>query len=330
MMGEAETDRTNEIVDDRYKILSVLGRGGMAVVYQARDLVTDKDVALKMMLPSTASEKVNLARFEREARAAASLNHPNIVKVLNVGTDHGFPYMVNEFVNGKPLKDILQVRGKFSFLEACDIMYQLSSAVYYAHQHGIIHRDIKPANIYLTKDGTIKLGDFGIAIFLNASHVTKQDKVVGSVHYIAPEILAGDGLPTERSDIYSLGITFFELVTACLPFDHASQDAICRMHIYSRFPSLKKYNAKTPPCIEEIVRKCCQKNPMDRYNSAEELHEKIGKILRNPSLLEKKTSFLYRLFHRKSLVDYEEKKSLKAKKKALRKAAKEARKGKDG
>lgn len=329
-MEEKETDsRTNEIVDDRYKILSELGRGGMAVVYQARDLVTDKDVALKMMLPQTFSEKVNLARFEREARAAASLNHPNIVKVLNVGADHGFPYMVNEFVNGKSLKEILQIRGKFSFLEACDIMYQLSSAVFYAHQHGVIHRDIKPANIYLTKDGTIKLGDFGIAVFLNSSHVTKQDKIIGTVHYIAPELLSQVGQPTERSDIYSMGITFFELITACLPFDHADQEAIVHMQISNRFPSIKKYNSKTPPCIEDIIRKCCQKSPMERNNTAEELHEQIGKILRNPSLLEKKASLFQRIFHRQSLADYEEKRNLKAKKKALRKAAKEARKDKD-
>ena len=329
-MEEKEIDsRTNEIIDDRYKILNVLGSGGMAVVYQARDLVTDKDVALKMMLPKTFSEKVNLARFEREARAAASLNHPNIVKVLNVGSDHGIPYMVNEFVNGKSLKQILEIRGKFSFLEACDIMSQLSAAVFYAHQHGVIHRDIKPDNIYLTKDGTIKLGDFGIAVFLNSSHVTKQDKIIGTVHYLAPELLNSDGQPTERSDIYSMGITFFELITACLPFDNADRQAIVHMQAHCRLPSIKKFNPKTPPCIEEIIDKCCEKDPMERYNSADELHEQIGKILKNPSLLEKKMSLFQRLFHRQSLADYEEKSSLKAKKKALRKAAKEARKNKN-
>ena len=323
-----EYDRTNEIVDDRYKILSQLGSGGMAVVYRAHDLITDKDVAVKMMRKETAADKANLARFEREARAAASLNHQNIVKVLNVGTYRGLPYIVNEFVNGQTLKEILDVRGKFSFLEACDIMYQLCSAVMYAHQHGVIHRDLKPQNIYLTKDGTIKLGDFGIAIFQNASHVTQKQIVIGSVHYLAPEV--GQGNPaTERSDIYSMGITFFELITSRVPFDSASNLTVAVMHIKEKFPSIKKFNPKTPPCIEQIIYKCCEKEPMDRYNSVGELRREIEKILKNPFLLEKKAGLLYRLFHHSSLVDYEEKKDIKAKKKALRKAAKQARKDKD-
>lgn len=321
-------ERNNEIIDDRYKILSPLGQGGMAVVYKAHDLITDKDVALKMMRKETAAEKTNLSRFEREARAAASLNHQNIVKVLNVGTYQGLPYMVNEFVNGQSLKEILDVRGKFSFLEACDIMCQLCSAVLYAHQHGVIHRDIKPQNIYLTKDGTIKLGDFGIAVFQNASHVTQKSVIIGSVHYLAPEFCQGNPA-TERSDIYAMGITFFELITSRVPFDNPSIMTVALMQIKDKFPSIRKYNPKTPPCIEEIIYKCCEKDPMDRYNSVEEMRNEIEKILKNPSLLERKAGFFYRLFHRSSFVDYEEKKDLKAKKKALRKAAKQARKDHD-
>ena len=142
----------NEIIDDRYKIIDFLGEGGTAKVYKAHDLVTDKDVSIKMMKEEVAAVKASLSRFEREARAAASLNHVNIVKVINVGTYKGLPYIVNEFINGSTLKDIMDIRGKFSFLEALDIMNQLCLAVCYAHKQGVIHRDIKPQNIFLTKE----------------------------------------------------------------------------------------------------------------------------------------------------------------------------------
>ena len=170
-----ENIKINEIIDDRYKIIESLGEGGMAIVYKAHDLINDRDVALKMLKQETAANKENLSRFDREARAAASLNHQNIVKVVNVGTYNGLPYMVNEFVNGQNLRQVLDVRGKFSFMEACDIMYQLCSAVLYAHNHGVIHRDIKPQNVFLTTDGTIKLGDFGIAASLPISPAVRAD-----------------------------------------------------------------------------------------------------------------------------------------------------------
>lgn len=312
----------NEIIDDRYKVLEVIGEGGMAIVYKAHDIITDKDVAVKMMRPETAANKTNFSRFEREARAAASLNHQNIVKVVNVGNFEGLPYMVNEFIHGQTLKEIIEVRGKFSFLESCDIMYQLCSAVMYAHSHGVIHRDIKPQNIFLTQDGTIKLGDFGIATFQNATHVTNNDSVVGSVHYMAPEITQGNPA-SERSDIYSMGITFFELITGRLPYDSDTPITIALMHIRDKFPSIKKYNPRTPACIENIIYKAVSKNPYDRYPDCEFMRKDIEKILKNPSLLEEKPSFFFSLFHRQS---NEKRRLEKAHKKALKKAAKEARK----
>ena len=151
--------KINDVIDDRYKILKVLGEGGMAIVYLANDIITNKEVAVKIIKEETMKNPLNLTRFEREARAAASLNHQNIVKVITLGTFEGRPYMVNEFIKGKTLRETLNVRGKFSFLEACDIMYQLCSAVWFAHQHGVIHRDIKPQNVFITVDGTVKLGD---------------------------------------------------------------------------------------------------------------------------------------------------------------------------
>ncbi len=321
-----ELKRNNEVIDDRYKIINTLGEGGMAVVYKAHDLITDKDVAIKMMKPETAANKTNFSRFEREARAAASLNQQNIVKVVNVGSYQGLPYMVNEFINGQTLRQVLDVRGKFSFLEACDIMYQLCSAVMYAHQHGVIHRDIKPQNIYLTNDGTIKLGDFGIATFQNASHVTRSEVVIGSVHYMAPEISQGNPA-SERSDIYSMGITFFELITGRVPFDSDSPVTVALMHINEKFPSIKKYNPKTPESIEKIIYKACMKNPVDRYFSAEEMRKDIEKILKNPTMLQEKSGFLYNLFHPHS-PDNEAKRIEKSQKKALLRAAKAAKKEK--
>ena len=184
--------KLQDIIDERYKIKSLLGEGGMASVYLADDLITRKEVAIKIIKEDTMKNPVNLTRFEREARAAASLNHQNIVKVINIGTYEGRPYMVNELIKGQTLRDVLNVRGKFSVLEACDIMYQLCSAILHAHQHGVIHRDIKPQNVYITSDSTIKLGDFGIATFQNASRVTRSEVVVGSVHYLAPEISQGN------------------------------------------------------------------------------------------------------------------------------------------
>ena len=322
-----EENCMNEIIDDRYKVESVLGKGGMAIVYKAHDLITDKDVAVKMMKDDTASDKVNLSRFEREARAAASLNHQNIVKVVNVGSYNGLPYMVNEFVQGQTLKQVLDVRGKFSFLEACDIMYQLCSAVIYAHQHGVIHRDIKPMNIFLTRDGTIKLGDFGIATFQNSTHVTRSDFIIGSVHYMSPEV-AQSNHATERSDIYSMGITFFELITGRVPFDAESPVQVAVMQAKDKFPSIKKFNPKTPECIESIIYKACQKDPLDRYFSAEDMRKDIERILRNTSLLKKKNSFFYNLLHPHS-PDNEARRVEKRQKRALKKAAREAKSGKN-
>ena len=231
--------KINDVIDDRYKILKVLGEGGMAIVYLANDIITNKEVAVKIIKEETMKNPLNLTRFEREARAAASLNHQNIVKVITLGTFEGRPYMVNEFIKGKTLRETLNVRGKFSFLEACDIMYQLCSAVWFAHQHGVIHRDIKPQNVFITVDGTVKLGDFGIATFQNSSHVTRSEVVVGSVHYLAPEISQGNQA-TPQSDIYSLGITFFELITGRVPFDDESAVTVALKHIKEKFPSVRK------------------------------------------------------------------------------------------
>ena len=190
---------------------------------------------------------------------------------------------------------LIKERGKFTFLEACDIMYQLSSAVLHAHQHGVIHRDVKPENVFITNDGTIKLSDFGIATFQdNNSRVTKSEVVVGSVHYIAPEISQGS-VPSIHSDIYALGITFFELITGRVPYDDQSPVTVALKHIKEKFPSATKYNSRTPAIIDKIIMKACAKNPSDRYKDVFEMRKDIDRILREPTLIKKK-SFFERLF----------------------------------
>jgi serine/threonine-protein kinase len=290
--------KLGEIIDERYKVKSLLGEGGMAQVYLAEDLIARKEVAIKIIKEDTMKNPVNLTRFEREARAAASLNHQNIVRVLNLGTFEGRPYMVNELIKGQNLRDVLNVRGKFSVLEACDVMYQLCSAVLHAHQHGVIHRDIKPQNVYLTGDSTIKLGDFGIATFQNASRVTRSEVVIGSVHYLAPEISQGNPA-TPQSDIYALGITFFELLTGKVPFDDESPVTVALKHIKDKLPSVRKLNPKVPVVVEKIIIKCCEKNPNNRYKSVFDLRKDIDRILRDPESIQKK-SFWERLFGRKN------------------------------
>ena len=289
--------KIHDIIDERYKIKSLLGEGGMATVYLADDLITRKEVAVKIIKEDTMKNPVNLTRFEREARAAASLNHQNIVRVINIGTFEGRPYMVNELIKGQTLREVLNVRGKFSVLEACDIMYQLSSAILHAHQHNVIHRDIKPQNVYITSDSTVKLGDFGIATFQNASRVTRSEVVVGSVHYLAPEISQGNQASVQ-SDIYALGITFFELLTGKVPFDDESPVTVALKHIKDKLPSIRKLNSKVPAYVEKIIYKACEKNPHSRYRNVLDMRKDIDRILRDPSLINKK-SFFQKLFGKK-------------------------------
>lgn len=288
-----------ELIDDRYRIESVLGEGGMATVYEAFDIISKKVVAIKIIKEDVMANPINLSRFEREARAAASLNHQNIVKVISLGTHKGRPYMANEFVKGQTLRDALDRQTKYPPLEACDIMYQLCSAIIHAHSHQVIHRDIKPQNIYITPDGTIKLGDFGIATFENSARLTRSESIVGSVHYLAPEVSRGHPA-SFQSDIYAIGITFFELITGRVPFDDDTPVSVAIMHIKEKFPSPKKYIASTPKEIERIIMKSCKKDPKDRYRSVFDLRKDIERILRNPDIIKPRKNWFARFFGFKS------------------------------
>ncbi len=287
--------RELELIDERYRIISELGEGGFSNVYQAEDIITRKLLALKIIKEEVLKNDLTLARFEREARACASLNHPNIVRVINVGTHNHRPYMANELIKGRTLKDELDIRGKFSFKEASDIMFQLCEAVSFAHSHLVVHRDIKPNNVYLTPDGTIKLGDFGIAYFENSRRVTKSEVIVGSVHYMAPEVSQGK-TPTFQSDIYSLGITFFELITGKVPYDGANPIAVAMMHIKEKFPSPRKVLPTIPKAIDKIIMTACRKNPLDRYRSVSEMQKALRQVLDNPKSFSPRQSFFAKFF----------------------------------
>lgn len=294
----SEDIRTGDIFDDRYRINKVIGEGGMALVYEAYDMINKKNVAIKIIKEETMKNPLNLTRFEREARAAASLSSPNIVRVINLGTHKGRPYMVNELVVGQTLKDRINQVGQLGFIEAVEDMYWLTSAVMDAHRHNVIHRDIKPQNIFLTPDGTVKLGDFGIATFQNASaRLTRSEVVVGSVHYLAPEIYKG-GQATPQSDIYAMGITFFEMITGRVPFDDENAYTVAWKHANDKFPSARKYNSRTPKIIDKIIQKACARDLSKRYQTAFDMRRDLDRIRNDPSLL-KKSSIFSSIFRRR-------------------------------
>lgn len=284
------------LVDGRYRINARIGHGGMAEVYEATDIINKNLVAIKFIKEDVMRNAVNIKRFQNEALIAASLNHPNIVKVYNHGTLNGVPYMANEYIKGQNLKDVLDFRGPLNIVEAVDYMIQLTDALYFAHQHGIIHRDVKPENIYVMSDGTIKLGDFGIALAEGIeSSFTKTSEIIGSVHYLAPEIAKGEP-PSSKSDIYSAGVLFYELLTGHPPFERDTAVNIAVAHIRDKFPSVRASVPKCPKEVERVIYKATKKNPLDRYQTAKEFHDDLVVIKENPTLLKDTRGFLSRLF----------------------------------
>lgn len=289
--------RIGTLVDGRYRVTARIGHGGMAEVYEANDIITRKLVAIKLILEDVMKNPINLRRFENEATIAASINHPNIVKVYNHGTMDGRPYIANEFIKGQNLKEVLDFRGRLSLEESLSIILQLVDALAYAHSCNITHRDIKPDNIFLLSDGTIKLGDFGIAEAdgINTKNIQHKKDVVGSVHYLAPEISKGRHA-TAKSDIYAVGVTFFELITGHRPFEKDNALNIAVAHIREKFPSPRKYLPECPKEIERIILTCVKKSPKERYASANALKEDLLMVKNNPQLLKEKKTFLQRFF----------------------------------
>lgn len=266
------------LLGDRYRIIDTLGEGGMANVYLAEDIILQRKVAVKILRLDLQKEPQTLARFQREALATSELSHPNIVMVLDVGTDHGLPYMVMEYVDGPDLKDYIRANSPLNLGNIIKIMDQILSAMSLAHKHNVIHRDLKPQNILMDKHGNIKIADFGIAVALNQNSVTQTNSAIGSVHYMSPEQTRG-GLVTKQSDIYSLGIILYELITGNVPFNGDSAVSIALKHAQEPIPSIRKQDPNIPQPLENVVLKATAKDPRDRYNSAREMKDDLDTSL---------------------------------------------------
>ena len=267
------------IIGDRYEILEKIGTGGMSDVYKAKDHKLNRFVAVKV-LKQEFSENANfVSKFRVEAQAAAGLMHPNIVNVYDVGEEGGIHYIVMELVEGITLKKYIEKKARLSVKEAISIAIQVSMGIEAAHSNHIIHRDIKPQNIIISKEGKVKVTDFGIAKAATSNTITSN--VMGSVHYTSPEQARG-GYSDEKSDIYSLGITMFEMLTGRVPFNGETTVAIAIKHIQEELPSPREYIAEIPISVEQIVYKCCQKSPDRRYQSMSELIVDLKQSLMNP------------------------------------------------
>ncbi len=261
-------------INDRYEVIRSIGEGGMANVYLGYDTILDRNVAIKVLRGDLSNDEKFVRRFQREALSASSLAHPNIVEVYDVGEDDGVYYIVMEYVEGKTLKQLLKKRGTLTLSEAIDIMSQLTDGMAHAHDSYIIHRDLKPQNIMIKDDGQIKITDFGIAMALNSTQLTQTNSVMGSVHYLPPEQASGKGC-TIKSDIYSMRIIFYELLSGSLPFKGDNAVEIALKHMREPLPSLREDNSAIPQSIENIVRRATAKNPKNRYESARSMHEDL-------------------------------------------------------
>lgn len=261
-------------ISDRYQIIKAIGEGGMANVYLAYDTILDRNVAVKVLRGDLAGDEKFVRRFQREALSASSLTHPNIVEVYDVGEDNGQFYIVMEYVEGRQLKNLIKKRGKLTLSEVVDIMLQITDGMSVAHDSYIIHRDIKPQNIMILENGLVKIMDFGIAMAMNATQLTQTNSVMGSVHYLPPEQANGKGA-TLQSDIYSMGIVMYELLTGSLPYRGDNAVEIALKHLKESIPSIREKLPNVPQSIENIIIKATAKNPKNRYTDAREMHNDL-------------------------------------------------------
>ncbi|MBQ1390649.1 MAG: Stk1 family PASTA domain-containing Ser/Thr kinase, partial [Firmicutes bacterium] len=267
------------VLGERYEIISRIGTGGMADVYKAQDHKLNRLVAVKVMKAEFREDLGFVAKFQKEAQAAAKLSHPNVVNVYDVGEDRGLYYIVMELVDGITLKSYISRKGKLSVKEATSIAIQVSLGLEEAHNGGIVHRDVKPQNIIISTDGKVKLSDFGIAKAINSNTITAS--VMGSVHYSSPEQVRG-GFSDAKSDIYSLGITMYEMVTGRVPFDGDSTVSIAIKHLQEEMIPPSRYTPDLPYSMEQIILKCTQKNSERRYHTIGDLIEDLKRSLMDP------------------------------------------------
>ncbi|MFA5603335.1 MAG: Stk1 family PASTA domain-containing Ser/Thr kinase [Bacilli bacterium] len=279
-------------INDRYQIIRLIGEGGMANVYLAQDTILDRKVAVKILRGDLADDEKFVRRFQREAISASSLSHPNIVEMYDVGEDDGKYFIVMEYIDGRTLKSLVKRRGALTLEEVVDIMLQLTSAIAHAHNGYIIHRDIKPQNVLILDDGRVKITDFGIAMALNSHELTQTNSVMGSVHYLPPEQANGNGA-TIKSDIYSLGILMYELLTGKIPFKGENAVEIAIKQMKEQIPSVCKENPDIPQSIENIILKSCAKNPKNRYDNVTGMYTDIENALKEENKNVKRVVYKY-------------------------------------
>ena len=277
-------------INDRYEIIKTIGEGGMANVYLANDTILDRKVAIKVLRGDLSNDEKFIRRFQREALSVSNLSHPNIVEVYDVGEEDGQYYIVMEYIEGKTLKQLLKKRETLTLPEVIDIMLQLTDGLAHAHESYIIHRDIKPQNIMILDNGLVKITDFGIAMALNTTQLTQTNSVMGSVHYLPPEQANGKSA-TVKSDIYSLGILMYELITGSVPFKGDNAVEIALKHMKEKIPSIRKQNPTIPQSVENIVIKATAKNPRNRYDSVKEMHDDLEVCMEKENA--KKVTFEY-------------------------------------
>src|SRR6266511_4585414 len=263
------------LLNNRYQLLERLGSGGMSDVFRARDLMLERSVAIKVLHEDYSNDEAFQQRFRQEARAAANLSHPNIVTVHDFGFDHGQLFLVMEYIPGKDLKTILRQRGRYSVEEAIPLMVQASAGIGYAHRAGLVHCDVKPHNMIVTPDARLKVTDFGIARALSTIMPDERADVVwGSPQYFSPEQAAGEA-PSPASDVYSLGVVLYEVLTGALPFTAPNSEGLARMHLEMPTIPPSEFVPDIPKALEEIVLKVLSKEPAARYRTADQL----GRVL---------------------------------------------------
>lgn len=271
--------KTGIVIGERYEIIEQIGTGGMSYVYKAKDHKLNRYVAVKVLKSEFSENKGFVSKFRVEAQAAAGLAHPNIVNVYDVGEDNGLHYIVMELVEGITLKEYIEKKARLSVKEAISIAIQVSMGIEAAHNNHIIHRDIKPQNIIISREGKVKVTDFGIARAATSNTITSN--VMGSVHYTSPEQARG-GYSDEKSDIYSLGITMFEMLTGRVPFNGETTVSIAIKHIQDEMPSPRDYVPEIPASVEQIIFKCTQKSPDRRYDNISQVIADLKESLINP------------------------------------------------
>lgn len=270
-----------KVLDNRYELVEFIGKGGMALVYRAIDRRTGHNVAVKILRPEYNQDAEFCTRFEREAVAASKMSHHNIVNLLDVGQDDNMRYLVMEYVRGRTLKEVIKQNGPLKPAVAAQVAIRILSALQHAHKNGIIHRDIKPQNILVHSDGLIKVGDFGIARVVGSNTISTDDIVMGSVHYFSPEQAKGEPV-TAASDLYSVGVVLYEMLTGKPPFDGETPVAIAMQHIGGKAQPIREIDPSIPPALERVVEKAMEKRPERRYQSALEMAQDIQRAMQEP------------------------------------------------